>query len=123
MHITRVEITATMAAPRERPIRDALQTLSGGGTVQVTLHTDTGLTGEGSAGFGRIPGAVRTLQVLIDEELAPLVRGRDPFCVRQIHEDLLRETEYHGSAGLAMFGIAALDVALWDLVGKAAGVS
>ena len=41
--------------------------------------------------------------------------------VRAIHADLLRETEYCGSAGLVMFGIACLDIALWDLLGRAAG--
>jgi L-alanine-DL-glutamate epimerase-like enolase superfamily enzyme len=35
---------------------------------------------------------------------------------------MLRETEYHGSFGLAMFGIAAVDTALWDCLGKALGV-
>jgi L-alanine-DL-glutamate epimerase-like enolase superfamily enzyme len=123
MRVTQIETTATLVPPAERPIRDALQTLSGGGSVSVKLFTDAGHVGEGSAFFGRIGGAAKTLKVLIDEELAPLVVGRDPFAVRQIHDDLLRETEYHGAAGITMFGIAALDVALWDLVGKACGVS
>jgi L-alanine-DL-glutamate epimerase-like enolase superfamily enzyme len=35
---------------------------------------------------------------------------------------MLRETEYHGSFGLAMFGIACLDTAIWDCLGKARGV-
>ncbi len=35
---------------------------------------------------------------------------------------MLRETEYHGSFGLAMFGISALDTALWDCLGKSLGV-
>ena len=122
MHISRVEVTATLAAAPERPARDALQTLSGGGTVRVRLITEDGLTGEGSTGFGRLPGAVETLKVLIENELAPLVQGKDPFRVRQIHEEMKRETEYHGWGGITMFGIAALDVALWDLIGKALGV-
>jgi L-alanine-DL-glutamate epimerase-like enolase superfamily enzyme len=123
MRVTQIETTATLSPAAERPIRDALQTLSGGGSVVVRVRTDDDHIGEGSAFFGRIGGAAKTLKVLIDEELAPIVLGRDPFCVRQIHDDLLRETEYHGSAGITMFGIAALDVALWDLVGKACGVS
>lgn len=123
MYVSRIETTVAYTPPRERPLRDALQVLSGGGVVHVRVHADDGLVGEGSASFGRVRGAVRTLQVLVEEELAPLVVGRDPFQVRAIHDDLLCETEYHGSAGLAMFGIAAVDVALWDLIGKAAGQS
>jgi L-alanine-DL-glutamate epimerase-like enolase superfamily enzyme len=123
MRITHIETTATRNPPAERPIRDALQTLSGGGTVRVRVHTDDGLVGEGNAGFGRIGGAPRALQVLIEEELAPLVVGRDPFHVREIHEELKRETEYHGFTGITMFGIAAIDTALWELIGKICGRS
>ena len=35
---------------------------------------------------------------------------------------MLKETEYHGSFGLSMFGIAAIDTALWDCLGKSRGV-
>jgi L-alanine-DL-glutamate epimerase-like enolase superfamily enzyme len=123
MQITQIETTLTQSPPAARPIRDALQTLSGGGSVQVCVYTDGELVGEGSAFFGRIAGAAKTLKVLIDEELAPLLVGRDPFHVREIHEELKRETEYHGFTGITMFGIAAIDTALWDLVGKACGHS
>src|SRR5437588_235762 len=69
-----------------------------------------------------ISGFSSRVTVILEEILAPRVVGRDPALVRQIHEDLLRETEYGGSAGLAMFGIAAIDTALWDLLGQAAGM-
>src|SRR5688572_20477080 len=121
MKVTRIETALRLREPSPDPIRDALQALPGSGTVEVLLHTDDGLTGRGDAGFGRIAGGPRAVQVIVEEVLAPLVVGRDPACVRQIHEDLLRETEYCGSQGLAMFGIAAVDTALWDLLGKAAG--
>lgn len=39
--------------------------------------------------------------------------------VRHLHWEMLRETEYHGSAGLATFGIAAVDTAIWDCLGRA----
>src|SRR4030095_13956979 len=42
--------------------------------------------------------------------------------IRHIHQELLRETEYHGAQGLAMFGIAAVDTALWDALGKTLNV-
>jgi L-alanine-DL-glutamate epimerase-like enolase superfamily enzyme len=91
MNITQIETTMTISPPREKPIRDALQTLSGGGSVTVKVHTDTGIVGTGSAFFGRIQGAPKTLKGLIDEELAPIVVGRDPFDVRAIHEDMKRK--------------------------------
>lgn len=121
MRVTHVETRLRLREPSPNPNRDALQSLAGAGSVEVLLHTDDGLTGRGDAGFGRIQGGPQALQALIDYILAPLVTGRDPGSVRQVHEDLLRETEYAGSQGLAMWGIAAIDTALWDLLGKAAG--
>jgi L-alanine-DL-glutamate epimerase-like enolase superfamily enzyme len=121
MKVTAVETRVHERAPNPRPIRDALQTLPGAGSVEVLVTTDAGIAGRGDAGFGRIAGAPAALKAVIDLELAPLVIGRDAAFVRAIHEDLLRETEYHGAEGLAMFGIAALDTALWDLLGRAAG--
>jgi L-alanine-DL-glutamate epimerase-like enolase superfamily enzyme len=122
MRVTRVEVRFTNRPAAKEPIRDALQTLSGGGSVEVELIADDGLVGRASTHFGRIDGAPKTLATLIEAELAPKVVGRDPFLVGQIVEDLKRETEYHGTTGLATFGISALDVALWDLVGKSCGV-
>jgi L-alanine-DL-glutamate epimerase-like enolase superfamily enzyme len=121
MRVTSVETLVHERPPNPRPIRDALQSLPGVGSVEVTVKTDDGLVGRDESWFGRIAGAPAALKVLIDRELAPVVIGRDPAFVRAIHEDLVRETEYHGTEGLAMFGIAALDTALWDILGRAAG--
>src|SRR5205823_3149991 len=108
MHIARVEVRSTRRPAAKDPIRDALQTLSGGGSVEVELVADDGLVGRSQTHFGRIDGAPETLATLIKTELAPKVAGRDPFLVGQVVEDLKRETEYHGTFGLATFGISAL---------------
>ncbi len=119
MKVTRVVAAPDVAPPREDPIRDALQVLDGGGTVRVRIETDDGIAGESSTGFGRLRGAVPTLTAMIEQELAPEVVGEDPFLVRRIREKLWRLTEYHGTTGLACFGVSAIDLALWDLMGKA----
>jgi L-alanine-DL-glutamate epimerase-like enolase superfamily enzyme len=121
MRVTKLEIAVHRRPPNPEPIRDALQSLPGAGSVQVVLHTDRGVSGQGEAGFGRIAGAPDALAALIEHELRPLVLGTDPAFVRRTHAEMLRETEYHGSAGLAMFGIAAIDTALWDCLGKSLG--
>jgi len=88
----------------------------------VTIHTDGEVTGTGEVGFGRGDGAPEALGALIEHELKPLVVGTEVAAVRATHRTMLRETEYHGSFGLAMFGIAAVDTALWDAFGKMHGV-
>ena len=122
MKVTQIEVRANRREPNPDPIRDALQSLPGAGSVQVTVHTDAGIIGTGEAGFGRVAGAPQALAALIEHELKPLVLETDVAQVRATHEAMLRETEYHGAFGLAMFGIAALDTALWDCLGKSLGV-
>ena len=122
MRVTQIEVSVNRRAPNPNPIRDALQSLPGAGSVRVVVQTDEGVAGVGESSFGRIAGAPDALAALIEHELKPVVLGSDPAYVRGTHQAMLRETEYHGSFGLAMFGIAALDTALWDCLGRARGV-
>ena len=122
MKITDIKIDIQRRPPAENPKRDALQALPGSGSVTVTLETDTGTTGTGAASFGRIAGAPDALAAIIEHELKPIVVGQDPVYVRGIHQDMLRETEYHSASGLTTFGIAAIDTALWDCLGRSLGV-
>ena len=85
--------------------------------VKVTTH-------EGRVGWGETYGicAPRVVCVLIEELLAPVVEGRDPFDVQVIWEDLydlMRVRGYH--SGFYLDAIAGIDIALWDLCGKLAG--
>ncbi|GAA2755245.1 mandelate racemase/muconate lactonizing enzyme family protein [Actinopolymorpha rutila] len=122
MRVKEVRTTYSVRPHAARPIRDALQTLTGGGSVSVEVESEDGLVGRGTSSFGRIDGAPKALSVFIDGVLAPLVVGRDATGIPAIIESLKVETEYHGTAGFATFGISAVDVALWDLLGKAHGV-
>jgi L-alanine-DL-glutamate epimerase-like enolase superfamily enzyme len=122
MKITDIDVSVELRTPNPNPIRDALQSLPSVGSVKVIVHTDDGISGEGDAYFGRGVGAPEALAALIEHELKPLVLGADPEFVRGIQDNLLRETEYHGAFGLTMWGIAAIDTALWDILGRARGV-
>jgi L-alanine-DL-glutamate epimerase-like enolase superfamily enzyme len=55
--------------------------------------------------------------------LAQLVIGRDPAEHASIHTGLQAHTWWYGNGGIASFAIAAIDIALWDLAGKAAGLN
>lgn len=122
MKVTNLDVIIRRSEPNPKPRWDALQSLPGSGSVRVILETDEGVTGTGESGFGRIAGAPDALAALIKHELKPLILDQDPAMVRGLHQAMLRETEYHGSFGLAMFGIAAIDTALWDCLGKVYGV-
>src|SRR5919199_3692467 len=120
MHITRVQATAE-SRRRVEPLRDALQTLDTQGTCRVTVETSAGTTGTGEVFFGRLEAAPAILAHLINDELAPAIVGDDPFLIRGIRDKLWHLTDYHGTVGLALFGIAGIDIALWDLLGRTLG--
>src|SRR5690606_13939667 len=118
-------VTSVVATPkmgrRERPMRDALQTLDTTGYTLIEIGTDAGIVGKSTIYFGRIDPGPAVLAQLITEVLAPEVVGRDPYFVRGIRADLWRLTDYHRTIGMALHGIAGIDIALWDLLGKAVG--
>lgn len=84
----------------------------GGFTVEIA--TDKGLKGYGSGGAGG--GEV------VEGHLTKLLLGEDPFNVERIWDILWRSTMYYGRAGVAINAISGVDLALWDLIGKAAGM-
>lgn len=107
--------------PRPKPMRDAIQLLDTNGFCRITIESDDGISGTNDVYFGRVAASPVVLAHLVNEELAPAVVGEDPFFIRGIRDKLWRLTDYHGTLGLALFGIAGIDLALWDLVGKALG--
>jgi galactonate dehydratase len=83
----------------------------------VQVHTDEGLTGVGEA---RMLGHTDALLGYLAEAAPRHVTGSDPFDT----EDLVRRMKYgdFGRAGeIVMSGIACVEMACWDIVGKALG--
>jgi L-lyxonate dehydratase len=82
--------------------------------VIVRIRTDDGLEGLGTVGVGS-PAS----KPVIDHHLAPLVVGASPFDVELLWERMFRATINIGRKGLVLEAISAIDIALWDIVGKA----
>lgn len=78
-------------------------------TVEVT--TDKGLKGYGSGG----PGG----GTIVEEHLSKLILGKDPFDTERNWDIMWRSTMSYGQTGVTMNAISGVDIALWDLVGKA----
>ena len=74
------------------------------------------VAGTSSTGFGRLRSAPAILAKILEKELAPEIIGQDPFQVRKVRDSLWRLTDYHGPTGLTLLAIAAIDVALRDLM-------
>ncbi|MBR0683706.1 mandelate racemase/muconate lactonizing enzyme family protein [Roseomonas eburnea] len=89
--------------------------------VVVEVVTASGLTGMGYLHLLNLP-LQRTIGACIEEAIVPRVIGRDATAVEAIWGDLWRATLTGGRGGVAMMAQSAIDIALWDVVGKAAGL-
>jgi len=69
-----------------------------------------------------LTGGLETLDACIKELIAPKVLGRDASEVEVIWQSLWKSTYWLGRGGIALFAISALDIALWDIMGKRAGM-
>ena len=78
-------------------------------------------TDEGVVGWGECYGPAAALKAVVDTMLAPRVIGRDPFDVGVTWEDLYNRVKDYGLTGLSVAGISGIDIALWDIMGKALG--
>ena len=87
--------------------------------ILVRVDTDGGLVGWGECFAYGAPLAVCNV---VDDALAPIVTGQDPTRIEHLTREMHRALMVWGRRGLAMFAISGIELALWDLVGKAAGV-
>lgn len=123
LKITGLETEVQERRPGGRAIYDSIHKLGvEGGGVTVRLLTDGGITGWGTSSFGMIAGAPRVLQSILENEIKPTIIGKDPAFPRKIRADLWAALEYHGVQGIVQFAIAAIDIAVWDIIGKLAGM-
>lgn len=85
-------------------------------TSLIRVTADTGLTGWGAA--YSYPALVR---IIVENHLGPHLIGRDPRNVEGLWEKMYGLTRWYGRKGVAISALGGLDIAFWDLRGKASG--
>jgi L-alanine-DL-glutamate epimerase-like enolase superfamily enzyme len=87
-------------------------------SLVVKVTTDQGLVGWGEAfGFR----AVASVKLAVEQLIAPLCVGQDATRIGRLMLDIQKKLHVFGRGGALAFGISAVDIALWDIAGKAAG--
>jgi len=131
MKVTALE-TYLLSAPLPQAVRTSTSTITRVSEVIVKITTDAGLVGIGEAHgpflFLQGPDGLRSVKDILNT-ITPLVVGGDPFDVERIWQDLfaLTYTSVRGIPALTrqqrplITAISAIDIALWDLKGKAIG--
>ena len=84
------------------------------------IETSGGVTGMGYLFLFR-PG-MKSIAACLDECIIPRVKGKDATSIEAIWHDLWTATMTYGRGGIAAMAMSAIDIALWDAVGKRAGL-
>jgi L-alanine-DL-glutamate epimerase-like enolase superfamily enzyme len=101
MKITKIETIRVKEMPR---------------VLWVRMHTDTGLVGLGETWYG-----ARAVSAIIHDIFSPFLVGRDPLDIELHWYRMFRIADYFGYGGAETRALSALDIALWDIAGQAAG--
>jgi D-galactarolactone cycloisomerase len=88
--------------------------------ILVRITTDEGLSGLGEAWWGL---ARKPVVSVIEDALAPRLLGEDSSGIERLWQRLYRFGYRYGTEGIFLCGLSAIDLALWDLMGKRLGVS
>jgi D-galactarolactone cycloisomerase len=119
-----MQVRSVDAVPLVYPLDDGKGYGSARGTV--TQRTSTLVRVEsrdGTVGWGEAFGPPRTMATLVDELLAEMVVGMDPYDVETLCDRNYAGLYHFGSRGLIQSAISGVDIALWDLIGRSTQTS
>ncbi len=119
MKITDVE-AIILRKPDIAKINDSSQD-----ALVVLVRTDEGITG-----IGEVDSSPYVIKAVIDappshrlsQGLRELVIGEDPFDIQHVWEKMYLGSTFFGRRGAAVQAMSGIDIALWDIMGKAQGV-
>ncbi len=119
MRITDVR-TIPVEVKLSKPVFDANYTMATKPALLVEVETDQGLLGLGEAAhFG---GPMASTAQVIENELRNYLIGQEPRAIEYLWELMHRRAYKHARGGIVIAAISGIDIALWDLRGKMAGM-
>ncbi len=120
MKITEIK-TTPLLVPYTKPFYWAQGTIDGACVILVEVHTDNGIIGFGESIGSPSP---RGVQLYLDEA-ARICKGRDPFLnsrlMSDVHQSLFKASGTGRAPHFAGQVLAGIEIALWDVMGKAVG--
>ncbi|HEU5298684.1 MAG TPA: mandelate racemase/muconate lactonizing enzyme family protein, partial [bacterium] len=109
-----------LAGTLEKPIQFGIGAFPTFSATLVFITTDDGLTGVGECIVRKAPQVTKTV---VEQMLAPLLIGRDPHDAEGLWDEMFRQLRGWGHyRGFVFEAISGIDTALWDILGKAAGL-
>jgi D-arabinonate dehydratase len=116
MKISKVEALA-ISIPLQTAVSDAVRLITHRDHLIVRITTEDGLWGEGFT-LGYDGG--KAMVALVNDIFRPILVGAGAFDSERLWAEMYRQSIQAGRRGAALRTISAIDIALWDLRGKAA---
>jgi L-rhamnonate dehydratase len=111
-----MDLLVRESAPSKTPDQSAsMTTFTFHGWLVVEIFTDNGLVGIGNAAL-----SPQVSKQVVDLYLKPVLIGADPWDIEALWQHMYRKTMAFGRKGIGMAAISAVDIALWDILGKSA---
>lgn len=104
------------------PLDQVLQDANHGLQTHFEVVTATIAQSDGAEGTGytyTIGKGGHAIQALIDHDIAPFLRGQPAGDIDRLYDTMQMDLHWVGRGGIASFAIAAIDIALWDMKGRA----
>lgn len=111
--------THLLSVPFTDPPKTGFLTLGNIDLLVVEVETASGVVGTGH--LHPLAGGMRTLEMCVHEMLKPLLIGRDARDVEALWQRMWQATFIQGRMGITVMAMSALDIALWDAVGRSEG--
>lgn len=116
-----MKIAAVETILLRKPLSSTMRISRGGFRERVhalvRVTTDSGLTG-----LGEGVGNADMVRAIVDGSMGPKCIGRDPMCIESLRKFLTDGNVYFERKGSAVCAASAIEMACWDIKGKALGV-
>lgn len=119
------KISAVRARRFAVPLDEVLVDAKHGDHTHFELVTATITLSDGSEGTGYTYTGGKgghAIMAMIEHDLAPFLLGKEAEDIEALYEAMQWHVHYVGRGGIASFAISAIDIALWDIRGKKAGL-
>ena len=107
--------------PVHREMHDAIRHFSKMDLIFAHIETEDGLIGHGFT-YSIIPHGAREICSIINHSFDELICGMDPRDHELIWSTMWRRVDWVGRGGIAVLAVSAVDIAIWDLKAKLAGM-